>query len=152
MSTSSDQDGTGIDGHRDHLDALPTGFQQLVGYRLVEWRKDHAVLELQLRPHHLNRTGVLHGGVVTTLIDVACGFSGCHSEDPEHPITAVTLNLTTSFTGQVRDGVVRAVARKRRGGNRIFFASAEVLDDQGEMIGFGDATYRYRSHSVGRAT
>ena len=47
----------------------PGGFAQLVGYRLDEWELDYAEVDLDLERRHLNRTGVLHGGVIATLID-----------------------------------------------------------------------------------
>ena len=31
---------------------------------------------------HINRSGVMHGGVLSTLIDTACGYCGTHSPEP----------------------------------------------------------------------
>lgn len=128
-------------------DQLSGGFNDHLGLRLVQWEKDCAVLELAIEPRHLNRSGVLHGGVVSTLLDAACGFAGCYCTTPGHVRKAVTLSLTTSFTGQATSGTIRAVARKRAGGRRIFVATAEVTNDKGEIIALGEATYRYRSGS-----
>jgi uncharacterized protein (TIGR00369 family) len=47
------------------------GFNVLLGYRLAEWREDFARLELALEAKHLNRSGVVHGGVLATMLDVA---------------------------------------------------------------------------------
>jgi len=40
-------------------------FHELVGFRLIEWEAGYAVLELEIAPYHLNRSKVLHGGVLT---------------------------------------------------------------------------------------
>ncbi|MGF1528038.1 MAG: PaaI family thioesterase [Candidatus Competibacterales bacterium] len=128
---------------RQSLDPLESGFNQLVGLCLVAWREGHAEVALTAKAHHLNRSGVLHGGVLTTLIDVACGFAGCYSP-PDGPIRrAVTLSLTTSFTGPGGLGDLKAVAAVHSSGRRIFFATAEVVDAAGNALGFGQGTYRY---------
>src|SRR5260370_31814157 len=60
------------------------GFNVLLGYRLAEWREDFARLELVLEPKHLNRSGVVHGGVLATMLDVTLRHAGGHTAKP-HP-------------------------------------------------------------------
>lgn len=122
-------------------------FAASLGIDVAEWRDGFARLTMPVQPWHLNRSGVLHGGIVAALIDTACGYAGTWCATPGHVRWAVTLSLTTQFTGQARDGTLTAIGRRRGGGRRIFFASAEVLDGTGAVIGFGDATLRYRSGS-----
>ncbi|MBR9972311.1 PaaI family thioesterase [Magnetospirillum sulfuroxidans] len=132
----------------------PSGFQQLLGYELSEWAEGQAVLELMVEHKHTNRAGVLHGGVLATLIDTACGFSATYCPFPGRVRRVVTLSLTTNFTGQVRHGRLRAVARKTAGGSRIVFCHADVLDEGGKLVASGEGTFRYRSgseHSEGVA-
>lgn len=130
-----------------HIHDIESGFRDLIGFRVVEWSPDYSVVELDIAPHHLNRSKVLHGGVITTLIDCVCGYAGCHCTRPGHVRKAVTLSLTTSFTGQATGGIVRAIGHKRAGGKRIFVATAEVINDKGEVIAIGESTQRYRSGS-----
>jgi len=59
-----------------------SGYQQLMGYRLVEWREGLAIAELAVGPQHLNISGVLHGGVLMSLLDTVCGYAGCFSAEP----------------------------------------------------------------------
>lgn len=86
---------------------MENGFFNHLGFRLVTWEEDLAVLEFEIEPYHLNRALVLHGGVLTSIIDIACGFAGCFSLDPNRVRKTVTLSLTTSFTGQASFGIVR---------------------------------------------
>src|SRR5260221_9980422 len=74
----------------------PERFADLVGYRLAQWRDDHAEIVLALGPQHVNRTGRLHGGVLATLIDAACGYAGTFAVGGR-PRDALTLALTTQF-------------------------------------------------------
>ncbi|WP_207477075.1 PaaI family thioesterase [Arenibaculum pallidiluteum] len=125
----------------------PSGFQGVLGYRLAEWRDGEAVLTMEVGPQHLNRAGVVHGGVYVTLIDTASGFSGCFCTVPGNVRRVLTLSLTTSFLGQASGGVLRAVGSIRGGGRRIFAATAEVFDGDGRLLAIGEGTFRYRSGS-----
>jgi uncharacterized protein (TIGR00369 family) len=78
---------------------LENGFNSLIGFELIEWRSDLAVLELVIQSKHLNRSGVIHGGVLATMIDAACGYAGCYCETPGNVRAALTLSLTTSYLG-----------------------------------------------------
>jgi uncharacterized protein (TIGR00369 family) len=119
------------------------GFNVLLGYRLAEWRDDFARLELVLEPKHLNRSGVVHGGVLATMLDVTLGYAGVFSEEKGRVRRAVTLSMTTSFLGQAKTGVLSCLARRRGGGKTIFMATGEVLDEGGNLIALGEGTFRY---------
>ena len=46
---------------------MVVGFNAELGFRLTEWRLDYARLELTVAPKHLNRSGIVHGGVLATV-------------------------------------------------------------------------------------
>lgn len=125
----------------------PSGFRQLLGYRVLEWQTDEAVVTLTIGPRHLNRGGALHGGVIATLIDAAGGYAGCHCAVPGRVRRSVTVSLTTQFLTQAKTGVLTARARVRGGGKRLFVASVEVHDGSGTLIAVGEGVYRYRTGS-----
>lgn len=125
----------------------PTGLQGLMGYHLAEWSEGHAVAELEIGRAHLNRAGVVHGGVLATLLDTALGYAGCWCGVPGHHRSAVTLSLTTSFTGQARSGLLRATGRKGPSGTRIYTCTGEVLDPHGAVLAMAQGVFRYRSGS-----
>ena len=120
------------------------GFAALVGYRMADWQPGRAAIELAVESHHLNRSGILHGGVLSTLVDTACGFSGCHCEVPGHARRAMTLQLTTQFLAPARAGaLLRAEAATTGGGKSVFFADCSVHDDAGTLIGRGEGVFKY---------
>ena len=123
---------------------LHGGFADLVGYELVNWEDDLAEVGLTVATRHLNRSGVMHGGVLTTLVDTACGYSGCYTPPGETPRRAFTLTLTTNFIGTAQEGQ-RLTARARRsgGGKSLFFAHCDVRDQDGRVIGSGQGTFKY---------
>ena len=120
-----------------------SGFRHLIGMRVMELAAGHAVMEISLAPGHFNSQGGVHGGVLASLIDNTGGLAGCYSPEKKTVRKAVTLTLTTSFTRAVSSGTIRAVARKRSGGRTIFFSTVEVTDDAGNLVAFGEASYKY---------
>jgi uncharacterized protein (TIGR00369 family) len=120
------------------------GFADLVGYDLMTWDDDLAEVALSVEARHLNRSGVMHGGVLSTLIDTACGYAGCYSPQGGPVRRAFTLTLTCNFIGTAQQGG-RLIARARRsgGGKSVFFADCEVRDDAGRVIGSGQGTFKY---------
>jgi uncharacterized protein (TIGR00369 family) len=125
----------------------PSGFRQLLGYKLVEWKDGEAAIALTIGPRHLNRAGALHGGVLSTLIDAAGGYAGTFCAVPGHVRRCVTVSLTTQFLAQTKSGVLTARSRVRGGGKRLFMTSTEVTDAAGVLLAIGEAVYRYRTGS-----
>ena len=130
----------------DGLDPLRLrgGFADLVGYELAAWEPDLASIALTVDVRHLNRSGVMHGGVLTTLIDTACGYCGCYSAPGEPGRRAFTLSLTSSFIGAAQAGQrLTATARRSGGGKSIFFAECQVVDEAGRLVGSGQGSFKY---------
>jgi len=120
-------------------------FAEVLGYRLDDWAEDRAVVTLEVGERHMNRSGVIHGGVLTTLIDTACGFAGCYRPPPQPGRRAITLALTTQFIGPVPVGArLAATARRMGGGRQVFFSHCELRDQDGRLVATGDGTFRYR--------
>lgn len=125
----------------NHLD----GFNALLGHRIAEWGPDKVIVELDIEAQHLNFTGTVHGGVLAALCDVAGSLAGLYCPEPGQMRYSLTLSLSTSFTGQARNGIIRAVGRKRAGGARIYFSSVEIHNEQGHVIALAEAVNRYRT-------
>ena len=60
--------------------ARPSAFNNALGIRLSDWSDGRCSVELDVIGDHLNRSGVVHGGVLMTLLDVACGYAGTWTE------------------------------------------------------------------------
>jgi uncharacterized protein (TIGR00369 family) len=124
-------------------------FLEWIGATLVEWGPEHALLVLPIAPHHLNRSGVVHGGVYAVLADAACGLAGCWSDDPARPRKSFTLSLTTSFLGTAAEGRLVARGSLRRRGGRIYFSTVEITNDAGVLVTLGEGSFRYRTPDAG---
>jgi len=98
-------------------------------------------------PQHLNRGGIVHGGVALALIDQAAAFAGLWCSVPGNLRRAVTIDLDCRFTGQVKAGRIVAEGRVVSRGQSIFFARTEVFGPDGAMVAFGASTHRWRAGS-----
>ena len=122
----------------------PGEFQKLVGYKITEWDTNHAVILLEMKEHHANRHGHAHGGVLMTILDAACTRAGAVCPDTGNIRKASTVSMTTNFIRTAKDTNLRVKARKTGGGRRIFFATADALDDYNNLIASCVATCRYK--------
>lgn len=120
------------------------GFAAHLGFEFVEWVPDRAVIALPIQDWHLNLAGVLHGGILATLLDIAGAAAGSYCPYPGRIRKAITLSMTTTFTGQAGAGTVRAIGRRRAGGQRIFNSSVDIVDAQDRLLAMGEGTYRLR--------
>lgn len=55
---------------------------------------------LRVLSHHLNARGLVHGGVLMTMADIALGYAMATAKEP--PISAVTSHLSTDFAGSAK--------------------------------------------------
>ncbi|MBC9180074.1 PaaI family thioesterase [Roseomonas ludipueritiae] len=127
--------------------AASAPYHELLGMRLEEWRDGFARVVMTASPQHMNRSGILHGGAILSLIDQAAGFCGLWCSVPGNARRAVTIDLDCRFTGQVASGRVVAEAKMASRGRNIYFARTEVFNEAGEMVAFGSSTHRWRKGS-----
>ncbi len=119
------------------------GFNKILGFRMAEWRDGFARLELEIAPHHLNRSGILHGGVLSALLDATLGFAGVYPKEAGKRRRAVTLSMTVAYLGQAQSGKITCHAERRGGGKTVFMASGEVRGPDGALLATGQGVFRY---------
>ncbi|MCC7048769.1 MAG: PaaI family thioesterase [Alphaproteobacteria bacterium] len=120
-------------------------FGHTIGYKIKGSGPEGSLVTLRVQPKHLNRSGVVHGGVLMTLIDVACSVAGQYRPPDAPSVLSASISITTSFVGNVDRGTLIATGKRTGGGNRIFFAKGEVRDAKGTLIAQGEGVFRYRS-------
>lgn len=119
------------------------GFMAEMGAELTAWEPDRAVIQLEVRPVHLNAIDVVHGGVLAALLDTAGAHAGMFCTVPGNIREAMTVSLTINLLGNVSAGELIADARKRGGGRTIFVSSCDVTDGDGRLLATGEVTCRY---------
>ena len=81
------------------------------------------VIGFHVQEKHTNARGLLHGGVLSAVADVALGYSLSTSTSP--PTAMVTANLTLDFAGSAKPGDwVETSVDIQKVGSRLAFANA----------------------------
>lgn len=125
----------------DNLFVDNSGARDLIGYRFFLPGDDIAACALSIEPRHLNRLGVLHGGLVALLLDNGAGFAvRCFSRDKVTP--AVTVSLSVNYIAGAKSGDVTATARITGGGRTLKFAEAELRDQDGNLLATASGAFR----------
>jgi uncharacterized protein (TIGR00369 family) len=101
-----------------------------------------AEFTLSIDDRHLNRQGRLHGGVIATMLDVACGYAGLQGETGAPVGGALTINLNINYIGGIDAGEVIAQGRVIGGGRSVFFAQGEVTAADGRLIATAQGAFK----------
>lgn len=124
-------------------DWLPSGCQDSVGY-VVEMDPDGGMVScwLDIRPQHLNRNNLLHGGFTAMLLDIACGYAASLHYDPDNLALVLTVSLSTQYIAPARSGRITATGRVSGGGRSICYASGELRDSDGTLIATATGVFK----------
>jgi uncharacterized protein (TIGR00369 family) len=118
-------------------------FLELLGVTRTDWRDGYVQFEARVRPEMLNRQGVVQGGLIATLLDVACGYAGLYSADPERPVHGLTLSLTCNFLDRGLGDIIVAKGFVERRGGSIYFARGEAWMDSTLLVATAQGTFKY---------
>ena len=98
-------------------------------------------LELDLSDHVRGAVAPLHGGVLATLIDVACGAAATGDLDPSVSVP-VSTDLTVRFLRQPKASPLVAEATVVHAGRSAMLIDCVVTDGEGRQVGRGSGSYR----------
>ena len=105
-----------------------------IGARLVRVEPGEVELALPFREDLTQQHGFLHAGIVTTLVDSACGYAALSVMDAESAVLSVEykVNLLAPAVGQR----MRAVGRVIKPGRTLVVCTGEVIavDGQKESV------------------
>jgi acyl-CoA thioesterase len=108
------------------------------GVELLEVREGYARARLPIEPRHLNAAGVVQGGAVFTLADLA--FAAASNS---HGTVALAVNVSITFVRASRTGVLVAEAREDALSRRFSTCTVRVTDDAGALVAtFAGTAYR----------
>ncbi|MHA7601563.1 PaaI family thioesterase [Alicycliphilus sp. T452] len=114
-------------------------FVKELGFTLQRMQGGESELHYQARTEHTNSYGVMHGGAVMTLLDVAMA-TAARSDTPDMGV--VTIEMKTSFMRPARGPMVargRLIQRTRS----MAFAEAWVHDAEGRLCSQSTGTFKY---------
>ena len=113
-------------------------YPQHLRMQLVSISVDHAMVKLKTEQCHLQPFGIVHGGVLATLIDTAT-FWSVFLRLPEDA-GLVNIDLKLNYLKSITTGMMTAKGRCIRAGRSISYAEASVKDEKGNILAHGTST------------
>lgn len=110
-----------------------------LGCKVVEVDGAKTTISLSIEPSHLNLLGIVHGGVLMSLMDNAMGLLVMLTESNEKTVTA---NMNTHFLASARGGTLTCSAEAIHRTGRTITLQASVLDEEGRLLAWGSGAYR----------
>ena len=118
-------------------------FFQHMGFELIDFGPKWATARIALRPELRNANGVMHGGVLATLIDAtitqAMLMTDEYQQVRETKGSMSNADLRVRYLRPLTDGYAQCEARIPHLGKRIGHASAVVTNEQGKEVALGDS-------------
>ena len=113
-------------------------YPHLLGMRLADIGFDRCRIELDLGARHMQPFGIVHGGVLATLVDTATFWAG-YLRLPQGP-GRVNVDLKLNSLTAATSGLRRAEGSCLRAGRQISVTEASVFDASGERVAHGTST------------
>jgi uncharacterized protein (TIGR00369 family) len=128
---------------RDH-----SPYWQLLGIEPVEVDHGQASARIKIEHRHLRTLGLMHGGVLASLMDSSLGLAAWSAAPPDH--TPMTIQLNVNFVKAVPLGeTVTAASRMQHLGRHTAVGHAEARMSNGQLVGTASATFLYVTRSDG---
>lgn len=117
-------------------------FSQHCHLEVLQVKSGSARVRMKVLPCHLNGVGIVHGGAIFTLGDLAAAAAANSRGD-----TSVIANSSISFLRATKSGTLVAEAEEIASGNRLGSYLIYITDDMGETV----AVMQSMSYRKGRA-
>ncbi len=120
-------------------------FFRLMGLEVVDVGPGWSKTRLAYRDDLTQPAGIMHGGVITTLIDTGIAHALMITDRPTElrleDGALVSVDVRVKFLRPVSKGCVHCEAKVVRRGRHILHAEGIATDDEGREVARGDAIY-----------
>ena len=113
-------------------------YPRLLGMRLAGIGFDRCRIELDLDERHMQPFGIVHGGVLATLVDTATFWAG-YLRLPQGT-GLVNVDLKLNYLKAVTAGTLRTEGTCIRAGRQVSVTEATVYDAAGDKVAHGLST------------
>jgi len=121
-------------------------YLEFLGLKLTSWKDGYARLDMPVRDEHRNTVGYLHGGVVSSLLDIVDAVAGSYGDAKES--VSITVNLNVNFMAPHQAGSLVAEGELVRTTESPFFAQSRLLDPANNRL-CATATGTYKKETSG---
>jgi uncharacterized protein (TIGR00369 family) len=118
-----------------------------LGFDVETVEKGRAIFLLDVRPHHKQIHGVVHGGILAALADTTAAIAAYTTVPPGTEIATVELKI--NYLEPVPGGRIKADARVLRAGRNFVVTECEIFNENGSMAAKALLTFGAASgHSI----
>ena len=115
-------------------------FNQLIGLQREFAEDGISRLVLPMNPQLFNNFGMVHGGVLMSMLDSTMTAAALSRFDFERLV--VTVDLQTQFVKSGR-GVLTGHGKVVGGGKSLAFCEGRIEDEAGELVAKASAVFKY---------
>jgi len=119
-------------------------FAKHLGVEMLEYSPGKAKARMELKSHHLNSAGTVHGGAIFSLADAV--FSVASNS---HGSLAMAINVSISFFKAAKSGMLIAEGREISLNPKLATYLIDVKDDSGNAIALFQGTVYRKKESIG---
>ena len=128
---------------------LHSHFDALVGTEWLDDDPDHARVRVDLRDELRQPVGLMHGGVMSTLVESICSRATALVVLADG-MAAMGQSIAVSFIRPITSGHAEVRARARHRGRTTWVWDAEVLDAEERLCAMAQMTIAVRPIPAGR--
>ncbi|MEB3101634.1 PaaI family thioesterase [Ferviditalea candida] len=120
-------------------EAAKDTFWDHLGLELVKADGQKVVIALDVKKHHLNPIGILHGGVSATMLDTVMGITVSMAR---HGEKVVTTTLNVHYLSPFKEGKVYAEGEIVHQSRKTLTAESRLTDENGNLCVFATGSFR----------
>lgn len=126
----------------------PSPFDQLIATEWVSSEPDSAVARISMRDELRQPMGILHGGVMASLVESVCSMATARAVFTENRV-AMGQNISVNFLRPISSGGIEVRAEAIHRGRMTWVWRADVLDSDGRTCAVAQMTIAVREAPEG---
>jgi uncharacterized protein (TIGR00369 family) len=127
----------------DDLHGLVSHFDALIGTEWLDDDPEHARVRVAMRDELRQPVGLLHGGVMSSLVESVCSRATALAVLDEG-MMAMGQSISVNFIRPVTEGHAEVQAKARHRGRTTWVWDAEVTDANGKLCALAQMTIAVR--------
>lgn len=135
--SDGETDEAGMARAREAFASVP--YARFLGLEMGDLKRGEASIYLEVRAELKQNHGVVHGGVIASIIDTASAFAVITQLEAGERVT--TTDLTIHYLRPVTAGRMTATARTIRAGRRLFVLGVDLTGAEGQLLATAVTTY-----------
>ncbi len=123
--------------------AIASPFDELLGTEWLDDDPDHARVRVQVRDELLQPVGLVHGGVISTIVESVCSRVTAIANQPDR-MMAMGQSIDVNFLRPTTEGWIEVEAVARHRGRTTWVWDAEVRNSAGDLCALARMTVAVR--------